>query len=157
MTVFLRRKSRTATLPRLTVVSVPSQRSAVIHTVPRLVPADDLPRALQRPLVLERVRRIVRRRTWAALAEPEPPVLPARQLRKFPPLSRISVSPRARRARDWSTWNTPRLNLPVWRRPRRFRADVSCDVPNRVSTKDPTGSWRASSSGTKTRPLIGGS
>src|ERR671919_277173 len=153
MMVFLRRKSRTATLPRLTVVRVPSQRSAVIHTVPRLVPAEYLPRELQRPLVFERTRRIVRRRTWAAPADL--PRRPARQRLKFEPLSRISVRPFARRARDWSTWKTPRLNFPDWRRPRRFRAEVNCDVPARVSTNEPTGGWRTSSSGTNTRPFMG--
>jgi hypothetical protein len=40
-----RRKSRTTTLPRLTEVSVPSQRSVVVQIVPRTV-ADEL-----RPLV----------------------------------------------------------------------------------------------------------
>jgi hypothetical protein len=38
--VRLRRKSRTATLPRVTLVRVPSQRSSVIHLVPRTVAAE---------------------------------------------------------------------------------------------------------------------
>jgi hypothetical protein len=33
-------KSRTATLPRLTLVSVPSQRSVVVQSVPRTVAAE---------------------------------------------------------------------------------------------------------------------
>ena len=48
--VCLRRKSRTATLPRLTVVSVPSQRSVTVQTVPRTVAAEWRPRVRKRPL-----------------------------------------------------------------------------------------------------------
>src|SRR5688572_8604208 len=155
--VFLRRKSRTATLPRLTVVRVPSQRSAMVQTVPRTVAEELRPRVRYRPVALERRRRIVRRESPAAVAEPERSLPRARQPLKLPPLSRSSVSPRARRARDWSTWKTPALKLPDWVRPRAFRAEVIRDVPKRASTNEPIGTCRTSSSGTNTRPLTGGS
>ena len=99
--VFLRRKSRTATLPRETLVSVPSQRSVIFHLVPRTV-ADELrPRVRKRPRVFARSRRILReaeawRRGPCALQELEAGALQAH-----------SVRPLALGLRDWSTWKGP--------------------------------------------------
>ncbi len=55
---FLRRKSRTTTLPRLTLVSVPSQRSIVSQIVPRTVAELLRPRVRKRPFAFARSRLI---------------------------------------------------------------------------------------------------
>ena len=52
MTVLWRRRSRTLTVPRLTVVSVPSQRSVVSQIVPRTVAELYLPFVRNLPLPL---------------------------------------------------------------------------------------------------------
>src|SRR4051794_41225964 len=54
---FLSRKSRTTTVPSLTVVFVPAQVSVIVHFVPRTV-ADELrPRVRKRPFTLENSER----------------------------------------------------------------------------------------------------
>ena len=63
MIVFLRRLSRTATLPRVTVVRVPSQRSVTVKIVPRTVAEEKRPRVRKRPFAFARRRRIFRRET----------------------------------------------------------------------------------------------
>ena len=52
LTVFLRLKSRTATVPRRTLVRVPSQRSSTSQIVPRTVAALYLPSVRNLPLPL---------------------------------------------------------------------------------------------------------
>ena len=69
-------------MPRFTCVSVPSQRSVTVQTVPRTVALEFRPVVRNRPETLERRRRR-RRRESAADAE-RPPFLPQRL--KFPPL-----------------------------------------------------------------------
>src|SRR3954466_12761566 len=54
------RKSRTATVPRETLVSVPSQRSVTVQIVPRTVADEYRPRVRKRPLPLPLSRRILR-------------------------------------------------------------------------------------------------
>src|SRR5215210_7461787 len=148
---FLRRKSRTATRPRLTFVSVPSQRSVVSQTVPRTVAELLRPRVRKRPRALERNRRIVRRDSCAADAER--PLPRARQRRKLEPFRRSSVSPLALRRRDWTAWNSPREKLPDCVFPAVFTAAVSRTVPRRVFRNDPTGTSVASSRGMKGPPI----
>src|SRR4051794_39006545 len=78
------------------------------------------------------------------------------QCLKLAPLRRSSVSPFALRLPDCSTWNTPAEKSPVWVVPFESRALESLTVPLRVSRIEPTGTWRASTSGTKLRPLSPG-
>src|SRR6185437_12821251 len=52
VTVFLRRRSRTWTVPRLTLVNVPSQRSSTSQIVPRTVAELYLPPVRNLPLPL---------------------------------------------------------------------------------------------------------
>ena len=109
MIVFLRRLSRTATLPRVTVVRVPSQRSVTVKIVPRTVAEEKRPR-VEAPL---RVRtqapdlpsRDAAPRGSGALATP----LAA----KLPPSTR-SVSPLDERLRDCSTWKAPPKKSLSW-------------------------------------------
>ena len=87
---FLRRKSRTITLPRFTCVSVPSQRSVTSQIVPRTVAE------LFRPLVRNRPRafarsRLIRRRLNDAVAPFPRPALPHRE--KLDPFRIRSVRP----------------------------------------------------------------
>ena len=94
----------------------------------------------------------MRRRSAAAEALP---LLrrPLRQLLKLAPFSRSSVSPRALRLRDCNTWKSPDLKLPDWILEPRPVALASSTVPFLVSRKEPTGTWRASVSGTNVRPF----
>src|SRR3954466_2163750 len=88
------RKSRTATVPRETLVSVPSQRSVTVQIVPRTVADEYRPRVRKRPLPLPRKRRILRLLRAALaffprfLCELAHPV-------KLAPFRRSSVSPLA--------------------------------------------------------------
>src|SRR5262245_28680523 len=149
--VFLRRKSRTATVPRVTLVSVPSQRSAVIQIVPRTVAAERLPRVRKRPLALALSLRSVRLESLAA--EARLPRFLVVQLLKLEPFNLSSVRPLSRFLRDCSTWNRPALNLPSWVFwPAPVALTIST-VPRLVSRNDPTGIWRSSVSGSKCRPF----
>lgn len=152
-----RRKSRTITLPRATLVRVPSHRSVTVHTVPRTVAEAYRPLVRKRPLPLPRNRRTVRRdlEISAPLELRLPRDRDAQPL-KLAPLRRSSVRPLARRLRDCKAWKTPALNSPVCVAPRLFRALESLTVPRRVSKNDPTGIRRASLSGMKLRPFTPG-
>ena len=55
---FLRRKSRTMTVPRFTLVRVPSQRSVTSQIVPRTVAELFRPLVRKRPLAFDRRRLI---------------------------------------------------------------------------------------------------
>ena len=92
--VFLRRMSRTATRPRFTRVSVPSQRSVTVQSVPRTVAEEYRPRVRKRPLPLPRRRRTVRfryrRRAASATLERFPRSL---QPENLPLVRRTSVRP----------------------------------------------------------------
>src|ERR671925_364088 len=107
--LFLRLEARTTTRPRWTLVSVPSQRSAIVHFVPRTVAELVRPLVRKRPRALAR-RRLIVARLSEALARFPPP---ARQREKLEPFNTRSVSPFALRLRDWRTWNSPLRNLPV--------------------------------------------
>src|SRR4029078_2198859 len=119
MTFFLRRKSRRITVPRFTCVSVPSQRSVTSQIVPRTVAELFRPLVRKRPLALERRRRIAARLSDALASLL---LRLARQRPQLPPFMIMSVSPRALLFFDCFTWNSPLLNLPVWRLPELFAA-----------------------------------
>ena len=113
MIVFFLRKSRTATFPRFTVVSVPSQRSATVQIVPRTVATLLRPLVRKRPLAFPRSLRTVRllRRRLEAVAR-----LPRRrtvQRLKLEPLRRSSVRPLCFFLRDWRVWKRPSKKSPV--------------------------------------------
>src|SRR5829696_9096903 len=151
--VRLRRRSRTATFPRLTVVSVPSQRSAVTQTVPLTVAAEWRARVRKRPLAVALRRRIVRRESCAAFAPPTAAPPRARQRLKPEPFSRSSVSPFCARARDCSTWKSPALKRPDCVFEPVPVALTSSTVPRLVSRNEPTGTCRSAVSGTNSSPF----
>ena len=110
--VRLRRRSRTATLPRLTVVSVPSQRSAVIQTVPLTVAAEWRPRVRKRPFAVARRRRIVRRESCAAPAPAVAAAAGAATAKARALQAQLGQPALRARARDCKTWNKPALKRP---------------------------------------------
>src|SRR5687768_11262866 len=116
--------------------------------VPRTVAEEFRPPVRKRPRALARKRRTVRRESPAADAL-RPRAEPQRL--KLPPFRLNWVRPRSRRLRDWSTWNTPWLNLPdCVRLPCPVALTIST-VPRLVSRKEGPGISRASSRGTHVR------
>ena len=146
------RRSRTDTLPLVTRVSVPSQRSETNHVVPRTVMTLLLARVRNCPWrswpQSERGGR--RRVTEAARAPPEEQVgsAPRRtsSVMPWPPIG-------------WRTSKSPPWKVPVWVAPAGSAA-CSFTVPARVSTIEPTGTDAPSASaaarvapGTRTRTV----
>ena len=120
MTLRLRCRSRTSTLPSVTLVSVPSQRSVVTHFVPRTVATLSRPWVRKREcLSLPHRRRTTRRLPPDSWATTETPArVPQRS--KPPPRRWRSVMPLL--LRPWRIWKTPPQNVPFCVRPWALRA-----------------------------------
>ena len=136
------RRLRTATTPRVTRVSVPSQRSTTCQIVPRTVAELLRPRARKRPLPLPHSLRTVR---VAAVRATAPRAVARGQRLKSPPTRRSSVTIVA--AGAWVTANLPPEKSAVCVAPAEVAAAVSVSVPFVVSTTLPVGRGRDGSIG----------
>ena len=147
------RRSRTATVPVRTMVSVPSQRSRTPQSVPRTVAAANRPVVWKRPFALPRNRPRSRCPERARVVHADRRGRLSRRTR--------SVSPPS--PRTWRIWKTPPWNRPVCERPLAGRAEVSATSPALVSTTVPTGTSlapvklvkRVPPTATRTLPLTG--
>jgi len=145
VTVLRRKKSRTFTTPRVTLVNVPLHWLVTPQIVPRTVAALYLPLVVNFPCALPVRRPSTLLLSFAALAFL--PTVAHTVLELLLSITSSSVKPFWRRC--CSSLKIPALKSPSWNFPFLEVAVVMCATPEVVSSTEPTGIWRACESGMK--------
>ena len=140
ITVTLRTRSRTATLPLVTLTSVPSHVSRVNHAVPRTVATAERPRVTKRPWLS--FPQSWRTRGLFAVAEDSCRADFAQLSGAVSVSTVVDCLPRV-----WRNLNEPPQNLPVCSLPPALRTFVSLSAPRVASIVVPTGTVEAAESG----------